>query len=526
VFLNNLLNSSESELYHANNATSGDDNTAYDPLNRLAGFERGTLSSSGNNGSALDTVASPNASQSWNLNAVGDQSSVTTNGTTTTNSTNAKNELTTNGSNSLTFDDNGNETTDENGQTTTYDAWNRAITVKSAGGTTIASYSYDPTGRRITETTDSTGSPQTTDIYFSNQWQDIEERQSGTVTRQNLWGLGYVNQLVERDDNSATGNLGVNGSALGERLYAQQDANWNVTALVDISGSVVERMVYSPYGAATFLTQSWTPSSDGYGQNVLFQGGTFEASTGNYIFEHRDYDPATGTWKEQDAAGYIDGVNRYQLESSNAPHLTDPSGFDDFIAVEDSFVWLKYFPTMGFHYAITYWHDPCDTALTVGRTYKSDDLGNTVAKGAVRVASVELEPDPRQYSITVNMQNVGAFHETLDISTIVHGGGSFNGWDLVPIETRPDRRFLKDDWDMLTAYADTYPYAEHAGFNGVFKNWPRSIYSVFGNNSKTFAEWLTSHTQLPWYDLSGWHPGNDSPADPPTYYSAVVPTKI
>ncbi len=322
LYKNNLLNSSESELYHANSTTAGDDNSAYDPLNRLTGFERGTLSSSGNNGSTLDTVASPGASQSWDLNAVGDQSSVTTNGTTTTNSTNAKNELTTNGSASLTFDNNGNETTDENGQTTAYDAWNRAITVKNAAGSIIASYSYDPTGRRITEATGGT----TTDIYFTNQWQDIEERQAGTVTRQNVWGLGYVNQLVERDDNSATGNLGVTGSGLGERVYAQQDANWNVTALVDTRGNVVQRMTYLPYGAVTFLTASWAPTSDAYGQNVLFQGGRLETATGNYVFDRRDYDAATGTWREQDPDGHPDGTDRYQFEKSvPATHL-DASG--------------------------------------------------------------------------------------------------------------------------------------------------------------------------------------------------------
>jgi RHS repeat-associated protein len=327
LYKNNILNSSESELYHANSVTSGDNNAAYDPLNRLTGFERGTLSSSGNNGSTLDTVVFASASQFWNLNAVGDQSSVTTNGTTTTNATNAKNELTTNGSSSLTFDSNGNETTDENGQTTTYDAWNRAITVKNTAGATIASYSYDPQNRRITEASGGT----TTDIYFTNQWQDIEERQGGTVTRQNVWGLGYVNQLVERDDNSTSGNLGITGSGLGERLYAQQDANWNVTALVDASGNVEERMVYSPYGAVTFLTPSWTPTSDAYAQNVLFQGGRFEAPTGNYLFDNRDYEPNTGTWDEQDPKGYVDGANRYQPECSNPTTFLDALGLDVFL---------------------------------------------------------------------------------------------------------------------------------------------------------------------------------------------------
>jgi len=326
LYKNNALDGAESELYHANSTTTADDNAAYDPLNRLTGCERGTLSSSGNNGSALDTVASPSASQSWNLNAVGDQSSVTTNGATTTNSTNAKNELNTNGANSLTFDNNGNETTDENGQTTTYDAWNRGITVKNAAGTTIASYSYDPTGRRITESSGGV----TTDIYFTNQWQDIEERQGGTVTRQNVWGLGYVNQLVERDDNSTSGNLGITGSGLGERLYAQQDANWNVTSLVDASGNVVQRMVYSPYGAVTFLRASWSSAGDAYAQSVLFQGGTLETATRNYIFDNRDYDPTTATWKEQDPAGFVDGEDRYQADVSAPPSQADPTGTEVF----------------------------------------------------------------------------------------------------------------------------------------------------------------------------------------------------
>jgi RHS repeat-associated protein len=322
LYKNNLLDSGGSELYHANSAATGDNNSAYDPLNRLTGFQRGTLSSSGNNGSTLDTVASASASQSWSLNAVGDQSSVTTNGTTTTNSTNAKNELTTNGSNSLTYDNNGNETTDENGQTTTYDAWNRAIAVKNASSTTIANYSYDPTGRRITEASGGT----TTDIYFTNQWQDIEEHQGGTVTRQNVWGLGYVNQLVERDDSSIPGNLGVSGSGLGERLYAQQDANWNVTALVGTSGNVVERMVYSPYGPVTFLSPSWAATTDAYAQNVLFQGGRLETATGNYIFQRRDYDPATGTWKQQDPSGYLDAATLYQLDRGQPTSSVDPLG--------------------------------------------------------------------------------------------------------------------------------------------------------------------------------------------------------
>jgi hypothetical protein len=54
------VNSSFSELYHASSSGSGDDNSSYDPLNRLTSFSRGTLTASGNKGSSLDTITSGN----------------------------------------------------------------------------------------------------------------------------------------------------------------------------------------------------------------------------------------------------------------------------------------------------------------------------------------------------------------------------------------------------------------------------------------------------------------------------------
>ena len=80
----NLVNTSQSELYRSNSAASGDSNSAYDPLGRLAAFSRGTLSSSGHNGSQLDTVSSPSHAQSYGLDALGNFATVTTDGSTAT----------------------------------------------------------------------------------------------------------------------------------------------------------------------------------------------------------------------------------------------------------------------------------------------------------------------------------------------------------------------------------------------------------------------------------------------------------
>jgi len=334
LYKNNLLSPSNSELYHANSTTSGDDNTAYDPLNRLVAFARSALSASGNNGSSLDTVATASATQNWSLSAVGDQAAVTTNGTTTSNTTNSQNELTANGSASLTYDANGNTTTDENGHTLVYDAWNRLVSV-SGSTTVLANYSYDGTGRRITETEGGT----TTDLYYSNQWQVLEERQGGTVADQYVWGPFYVNQLVLRDSEpSSIGELGTAGSGLGLRLYVQQDADWNVVSLTDVNGNVLQRFEYSSYGVVMVLNADWSSgtavfgSTDAYGWIYGFQGGRYDPATGLYHFgggggnAGRDEDPATGVWQEQDPAGYVDGVSFYQFERSEVPATVDASG--------------------------------------------------------------------------------------------------------------------------------------------------------------------------------------------------------
>ena len=67
----------------------------------------------------------------------------------------------------------------------------------------------------------------------------------------------YVDALVLRDRDS-------NGDGtLDERLYVAQDANYNVTVLLDNSGNVVERYIYDPFGSVTVLDADWTERSGG-----------------------------------------------------------------------------------------------------------------------------------------------------------------------------------------------------------------------------------------------------------------------
>src|SRR5205814_5845974 len=143
------------------------------------------------------------------------------------------------------FDNNGNLTKDENGQQYVYDAWNRLVNVKNSGGSSIITYKYDALDRRIVEAPTGT----THDLYYDAAWQILEERWGGvsTATIQYVWSPVYVDALVLRDRSTA------NNGTLDERLWVQQDANYNVTALINGSGSVVERYAYDPYGKRTVL---------------------------------------------------------------------------------------------------------------------------------------------------------------------------------------------------------------------------------------------------------------------------------
>ncbi len=300
LYKNNLVNSAFSELYHANGSSNG-----YDNLNQLVAFSRGTLN--GTN----DTISSPSASETWTTDAAGNFTSAA--GTSETN--NLQNEATGFGSATLTYDANGNLTTDQAGNTLVYDAWNRLVAYKT-GGTTLETLSYDGLDRLIVQ------NPGTaTDLYYSDQWQVLEERQGSTVTAHYVWSPLYVDGLVLRD--RSTG-----GGTLNERLWVQQDANWNVTALVNGSGSVVERYVYDPYGVTTVLNASWgTLSGSAYAWIYGHQGGRWDGTTGLYYFEERWESAALQRWTTVDPSGFGGGdVDLYRSEGNRPTDGVDPSG--------------------------------------------------------------------------------------------------------------------------------------------------------------------------------------------------------
>ncbi len=333
-----------SELYHANGS-----NGAYDNLDRLTDFRRGALSKSGGS-SVYDTISSSSSTRSWTLDAQGNWGYNATGGT---NAVNVQNQYTSATiahcggfiTSSFIYDNNGNLSSRPNGadsginDTFGYDAWDQMAnfnhTLYVGNSVTQQDYNVDALGRRITVNTTSNGSGtiSTDELYYSAAWQVLEDDRTigSTLTRnQYVWSPTYVNDLVLRDRDTTH-----NGS-FAERIYVQQDANHNVTAIVSATnGAVLERFVYDPYGVATVKSSTWGLGSDSKDWLYLFQGGRYDSNTGLINFQWREYDANLGRFITKDPTGamYVDGANLYQFVLSNPTGYTDSTGLNASIAI-------------------------------------------------------------------------------------------------------------------------------------------------------------------------------------------------
>ena len=304
---------------------------AYDQLNRLTAMRRGALTGTPPTGIA----GTPVLEQDWTLDPTGNWRGYVTkdgSGTTTLNQSRASspvNEITgiteTTGPSWVdpAYDAAGNTTTFPQpasptlGLTATHDAWNRMTSVKNAG-IAVADYKYDGRNRRVVTTIHAGGSATDTHAYFTDAWEGIEERVGGSTaaSTQHVWGLRYVDELVCRDDPA-------NG-----RLYACQDANFNVTALLAAAGTVLQRLVYEPYGADSVRDAAWAAVADAYAWRVRFQGLPLDPATLLYLARNRDYNSRLGAWMQRDPLGYTGDSSLYTFASRNPLRYIDPMGLE------------------------------------------------------------------------------------------------------------------------------------------------------------------------------------------------------
>ena len=154
-------------------------------------------------------------------------------------------------------------------------------------GTTLAS--YDGTGRLITTTVTATvtgQSPATasTDNYYSGQQLIQSVASGGGPVYKYVWS-------ARSEEAPVLGDTIVGGTPdVTQRLYYLDDANYNITARVSYTGTVLERYQYDAYGNVTVCDAGWNPlasNASQYSSAILFAGCQLDANAGLYLMGRR-----------------------------------------------------------------------------------------------------------------------------------------------------------------------------------------------------------------------------------------------
>ncbi len=279
--------------------------TTYDNEDRLTGFAR----------------TSGTFNQSWNLTAVGDWTSVTTNGTPQTRTHGPTHELLTAGGQNVTTDVKGNITLLPTSLTTsgvaaayTYDFDNKLKTADVDNDTTVdVNFLYDALGRRVGRQ-GASGSF----VFVQHDQQTIADYPYGgapaTPTYRYVYA-SYIDEPVVRKDAGAGGTI----------YYYHRTQQFSINAVTTSAGAVAERYAYTAYGQPTILNASATPiASSAIGNRYTYTGREWDQTLGLYHFRARWMSGLAGRFMGRDPIGYVDGWNLSRAYLGMAQ--TDPNG--------------------------------------------------------------------------------------------------------------------------------------------------------------------------------------------------------
>lgn len=259
---------------------------SFDALQRLTNYKRGNISSG--------TIANPTHQVQYNLDALGNRTSVVTDGVTTNYSHNNMNAYTSVGGTSRQYDLRGNLISD--GQHTyQYNYTNHLVSV-DYGAT--ATYKYDALGRCVSKTT-----PAGTVYYYYDWLQNIEEE--GTQNATYIYGFNRGDILTS-----------TRGS---QEYYYHKNQTGSVTSVSGDDGVVAESYTYEPYGETTVHYPSGGSSSSSHiGNSHTYNGQKYDDKSNSYNDNGRDYNSGDGRNNQPNPPTWPDDV------TTNDPDAYDP----------------------------------------------------------------------------------------------------------------------------------------------------------------------------------------------------------
>jgi len=216
--------------------------------------------------------------------------------------------------------------TDQSGLT--WDAWNRLVAVTD-GGMPVASYTYDGLTRRMTKT----DGAETRHYYYNVQWRAMEERVEGAsvaVDRQYAWGLRDRWDLLRRKRSTA-------GFSLNEIHFCLRDY-LDPVAIVDETGTLVERFAYDAFGNVRFLAPDYSGrTGSDVDWDFLFHAEFRDPGTKLYNYGYRYYHTRLGRWQSRDPVAdgtanpfiYVSNRSTFEIVAANSGRMPATTLFSE-----------------------------------------------------------------------------------------------------------------------------------------------------------------------------------------------------
>jgi RHS repeat-associated protein len=203
------------------------------------------------------------------------------------------------------FDDDGNMASRSDGSTLTHDVRNRLTTFSKS--TTVASYLYDPLGRRLKKTVNGTST------WYVWDGENLIGEYSGAGVRQKDYAYldrEFIPALIT-DSNGA--------------YFVHPDQVGTPRVLTGSSAQVVWNSRHDAFGQ-TLVDEDVDGNSITVTLNMRFAGQYFDAESGFHYNLIRDYDPATGRFLQMDPLLKEQLQHPYLYALSNPLRFIDPDG--------------------------------------------------------------------------------------------------------------------------------------------------------------------------------------------------------
>ena len=275
-----------------------------------------------------------NSSITYGYDKVGNRTSMTKDGSTTSYEYNELNQLTSSieskggketSNKTYTYDVNGNQTKEKDSVTNitvenTYDVDNRlstSITVNGTKEVVNQENLYNGNGKRI-------------------------QKKEGNNVVNYFYQDGVVLYTSDKDGNKTSQNfVGIDGNVIGTIRYSSEgfeyytynkDVQGSTTSVVGKDGTSPVTYDYDDFGVTTTIGDS------SFFNEVCYTGGIYDVSTGLYYLNARYYDPNNGRFVTQDTyRGEINNpstLNFYTYCANNPIKYVDPSGHVWVLAIE------------------------------------------------------------------------------------------------------------------------------------------------------------------------------------------------